>query len=103
MEGGNFDRHSEGPRACGSAGIATAANMNRLAWAANKKVQDAYELVLEEARAAAMDGKFSLKVEAAEGVDELALQSALAGLGFGCKVFYGLSGRGAPKIEITWR
>lgn len=102
MEGGNFERFLEGLRSEARLERPTARDMNRLAWAANRKARDAYELVLNEARAAAAAGKFALKVEAAEGVDELALQSALAGLGFGCKVFYGLSA-GKAGMEITWR
>lgn len=103
MEGGDFDRRSEWIRSAERRDAPTAGSLNRLAWAANKKARDALALALEEARAAAADGKFCLKVEAAGEVDELALQSALARLGFGCKVFYGLSGRGASKMEITWR
>ena len=124
MEGGNFDRRLEGrPTAKSMDRLAwdenfekflarrrsearaerpTAGDMKMLAWAANKKARDALEAALEKARAAAANGKFALKVEAAEGVDELALQSALARLGFGCKVFYGFSG-GAAKMEMTWR
>lgn len=102
MEGGNFDRHSEWLRSAERRDAPTAASCNRLAWAANRKARDALALALEKARAAAEAGKFGLKVEAAEGVDELALQSALARLGFGYKVFYGLSA-GRARMEITWR